>query len=121
MARGEEISADNPKLDSWTRNRAGLTVEEAAQKFTHIAAWEAGTAFPTYPQLERLAYEFKLPVAAFFFPEPPTLPPLRESLRTLHDAEFHQIPRQIRFLSRKGKALQINLALLAQGRNPARR
>jgi Zn-dependent peptidase ImmA (M78 family) len=121
MARGEEISAVNPRLVTWARNRAGLTVEEAAEKFTHIAAWEAGTAFPTYPQLERLADEFKLPVAAFFFPEPPTLPPIRESFRTLPDTEFDQIPRQIRFLLRKAKALQINLAELAQARNPARR
>ena len=120
MARGEEIPV-NPQMVSWARNRAGLTIEEAAEKFTHIAAWEAGTSFPTYPQLERLADEFKLPVAAFFFPEPPTLPPIRESFRTLPDTEFDQIPRQVRFLLRKAKALQINLTELTQGRNPAPR
>jgi len=120
MARGEEIPV-NPQMVAWARNRAGLSIEEAAEKFTHIAAWEAGTSFPTYPQLERLADEFKLPVAAFFFPEPPTLPPIRESFRTLPDTEFDQIPRQVRFLLRKAKALQINLAELTQGRNPAPR
>ena len=102
MARGEEIPV-NPQMVAWARNRAGLTIEEAAEKFTHIAAWEAGTSFPTYPQLERLADEFKLPVAAFFFPEPPTLPPIRESFRTLPDTEFDQIPRQVRFMLRKAK------------------
>src|SRR6516165_5856380 len=120
MARREEIPV-NPQMIVWARNRAGLTIEEAAEKFTHIAAWEAGTSFPTYPQLERLADEFKLPVAAFFFPEPPTLPPIRESFRTLPDTEFDQIPRQVRFLLRKAKALQLNLAELTQGRNPAER
>jgi Zn-dependent peptidase ImmA (M78 family) len=120
MARGEGIPV-NPQIVAWARNRAGLTIEEAAEKFTQIAAWEAGTSFPTYPQLERLADEFKLPVAAFFFPEPPTLPPIRESFRTLPDTEFDQIPRQVRFLLRKAKALQINLAELTQGRNPATR
>ena len=121
MARGGEEIPVNPQMVAWARNRAGLTIEEAADKFTHIAAWEAGTSFPTYPQLERLADEFKLPVAAFFFPEPPTLPPIRESFRTLPDTEFDEIPRQVRFLLRKAKALQINLAELTRGRNPAAR
>lgn len=121
MARGGEEIPVNPKLISWARDRAGLTIEEAAQKFPHIARWEAGTSFPTYPQLERLAEEFKLPVAAFFFPEPPVLPPIRESFRTLPDSEFGEIPRQVRFLLRKAKALQLNLVELTQGRNPAAR
>jgi Zn-dependent peptidase ImmA (M78 family) len=119
MAR-EQIPV-NKRLIEWARTRAGLTLAEAAEKFSHIAAWEAGTSFPTYPQLERLADEFKLPVAVFFFPEPPTLPPIRESFRTLPDAEFDQIPRQVRFLLRKAKAFQLNLAELTQGRNPASR
>ena len=34
---------------TWARTRAGLGVEEAAEKFTKIAAWEAGEAMPTYP------------------------------------------------------------------------
>jgi len=119
MPRGGEEIPVNPKLVTWARTRAGLTIEEAAEKFAHIAAWEAGTSFPTYPQLERLADEFKLPVAAFFFPEPPVLPPIRESFRTLPDTEFDEIPRQVRFLLRKAKALQINLAELTQGHNPA--
>jgi Zn-dependent peptidase ImmA (M78 family) len=121
MARGGEEIPVNPKLITWARDRAGLTVAEAAQKFAHIAEWEAGASFPTYPQLERLADEFKLPIAAFFFPEPPTLPPIRESFRTLPDTEFDQIPRQVRFLLRKAKALQLNLVELTQGRNPAAR
>lgn len=119
MAR-EQIPV-NPNLITWARERAGFTLEEASEKFSHIADWEAGEAFPTYPQLERLADEFKLPVAVFFFPEPPRLAPIRESFRTLPDAEFDQIPRQVGFMLRKGKAFQLNLAELSQGRNPAQR
>lgn len=111
----------NKDLITWARTRAGVTIAEAAEKFAHIAAWEAGTALPSYPQLERMADEFRLPVAAFFFPEPPILPPIKESFRTLPDTEFDRIPRQIRFLLRKAKALQLNLAELTQGRNPALR
>jgi Zn-dependent peptidase ImmA (M78 family) len=111
----------NPKLIKWARERSGLTLQEASEKFSHIAEWESGEAFPTYPQLERLSDEFKLPVAVFFFPEPPAGPPIRESFRTLPDSEFDQIPRQVGFLLRKGKALQLNLAELTQGQNPAPR
>jgi Zn-dependent peptidase ImmA (M78 family) len=113
--------AVNKELITWARKRAGLTIEEASQKFAHIAAWEAGEALPTYPQLERMADEFKLPVAAFFFPGPPTLPPIRESFRTLPDAEYDEIPRQVRFMLRKAKALQLNLGELTQDHNPASR
>src|SRR5229473_2985140 len=110
-----------PRLVTWARERAGFTVEEAREKFAQIEAWEAGDAYPTYPQLERLADEFRLPIAVFFFPEPPTLPPIRESFRTLPDTEFEQIPRQVGYLLRKAKALQLNLVELSQGHNPADR
>jgi transcriptional regulator with XRE-family HTH domain len=66
----------NPRLVEWARKRAGFTIQEASEKFARIAAWEAGQEFPTYHQIERLAEEFKLPVAVFFFPEPPQSPPI---------------------------------------------
>ncbi len=110
-----------PSVITWARERAGFSVEEATENFAQIAAWEAGEAFPTYPQLERLADTFKLPIAVFFFPEPPDLPPISESFRTLPAAEFAQIPRRVQFLLRKASALQINLLELCQGQNPADR
>lgn len=106
---------------TWARERAGFSVEEATENFAKIAAWEAGEAFPTYPQLERLADAFKIPIAVFFFPEPPDLPPISESFRTLPAEEFEQIPRRVKFLLRKAQALQINLSELCQAQNPAER
>lgn len=111
----------NRNVIVWARERAGLTIVEAAKKFAAIEQWETGTAFPTYPQLELLAEEFKIPVAVFFFPKPPQMPPIRESFRTLPDAEFEQMPRRVSFLLRKAKALQLNLPELTLGRNPAKR
>lgn len=116
----EEIPI-TPALITWARERAGFTVNEATVSFKKIEAWEAGASFPTYPQLEQLADKFKLPIAVFFFPEPPDVPPISESFRTLPDTEFAKIPRRIGFLLRKAKALQINLAELGQGQNPAER
>ena len=111
----------NPALITWARERAGFSPDDAAKTFKKIAAWEAGKAFPTYPQLERMADTFKLPVAVFFFPDPPDLPAISESFRTLPEVEFEQIPRRVRLLLRKAKALQFNLEELCQGRNPAPR
>jgi Zn-dependent peptidase ImmA (M78 family) len=72
-------------------------------------------------QLEQLADTFKLPIAAFFFPEPPDLPPISESFRTLPAEKFAQIPRRVQFLLRKASALQLNLIELCRGQNPADR
>ncbi len=115
---GEEIPI-TPKVLSWARDRAGYTLDEARKSFKKIDAWEAGKSFPTYPQLESLAAKFKLPVAVFFFPEPPNLPPISESFRTLPDHEFSQLPRKIHYLLRKAKVLQLNLAELNHERNPS--
>lgn len=111
----------NKDLIAWARQRAGLSPEEAAQKFTKIAAWEAGTALPSYPQLEQMAEAFRIPVAVFFFPQPPNVPPIGETFRTLPDAEFAQLPRRIQQLLRKAKAFQLGLYELTQGRNTADR
>lgn len=110
----------NKEIITWARKRAGLSLAEAAGKFAHIEEWETpGGALPSYPQLEKMADEFKVPIAVFFFPAPPSVPPIRESFRTLPDTEFDRIPRRIGLLLRKAKAFQLNLAELFVGKNPA--
>jgi Zn-dependent peptidase ImmA (M78 family) len=111
----------NKDLIAWARKRAGLSQEEAANKFPKIAAWEAGTALPSYPQLELMAEAFRIPIAVFFFPQPPDVPPIQETFRTLPETEFEQLPRRIQQLLRKAKAFQLGLSELCQGRNPADR
>lgn len=110
-----------PEVLRWARKRAGFSVEEIRDKFRDIEAWEKGVAFPTYPQLERLAEAFKVPVAIFFFPKPPDIPPIQESFRTLPAAQFETLPRALLLLLRKAKALQINLSELHEGKNPVER
>jgi Zn-dependent peptidase ImmA (M78 family)/transcriptional regulator with XRE-family HTH domain len=111
----------NPALLVWARQRAGLSLDAAAQKFKRIADWEAGVSAPTYPQLEALSDTLKVPIAVFFFPEPPDVPPIQETFRTLPAAELDHLPSRVRMLMRKAKAMQINLTELTQGRNPAER
>lgn len=111
----------NPALLVWARQRAGLSLDAAAQKFKRIADWEAGVSAPTYPQLEALSDTLKVPIAVFFFPEPPDVPPIQETFRTLPAAELDRLPSRVRMLMRKAEAMQINLTELTQGRNPAER
>jgi Zn-dependent peptidase ImmA (M78 family) len=109
-----------PALITWARTRAGLSIEDA-KNFGKIAEWERGESSPTYPQLEALANALKVPVAVFFFPEPPSVPDIAQTFRTLPDTEFDQIPGRVKLLLRKAKAFQLNLMELARGSNPASR
>ena len=110
-----------PELLRWARERAGFSLQELIPEFRGIATWESGAAFPTYPQLERLSERLKVPIAVFFFPEPPDEPPIRQSFRNVPSVQFEAMPRRIRFLLRKATALRVNLAELNDGRNPAER
>ncbi len=110
-----------PSLVTWGRERAGLSLDEAAKTFKKIGEWEEGASFPTYSQLESLSDAFKLPIAVFFFPAPPAVAPIEETFRTLPDAELELIPARVKMLLRKAKALQINLAEVTDGRNPSNR
>lgn len=110
-----------PEVVTWARERAGFSVIAAAADFRKIAQWEAGKAFPSYPQLEKMAEKFKVPVAVFFFPAPPDLPPIEETFRTLGADQIAEIPPRIRLLLRKARTFQMGLEELHAGRNPAER
>lgn len=119
MAR-EQIPV-TPSVVTWARVRAGLSIDEAKEDFKAIESWEAGQSSPTYPQLESMADAFKVPIAVFFFPEPPDLPSIGQTFRTLGSEQFALIPSKIRLLLRKARALQMSLEELNNGRNPAER
>lgn len=110
-----------PAVVQWARERAGYSLKDAARVFTKIAAWESGEALPSYVQVEQMAGKFKTPVAVFFFPKPPAVPPVEQSFRTLTPEDFAAIPRTVRLFLRRGQAMQINLAELNDGKNPAPR
>lgn len=113
-----------PAVLTWARKRLGYTTEALASKrpdFKRIAEWERGESRPTYRQLELLAKQLSLPVAIFFFPEPPDVPDIEETFRTLSAAQFAEVPPRIRKLLHKARAFQVGLAELNDGRNPARK
>ena len=121
MAEVKDGLPITPAVVQWARERAGYSIEDASRVFKKIAAWEGGDALPTYVQLEQMAEKFKIPVAVFFFPKPPALPPIEQSFRTLTAEGFAAIPRKVRLFLRRGQAMQLNLAELNDGKNPAGR
>jgi Zn-dependent peptidase ImmA (M78 family) len=121
MADVKEGLPITPTVLQWARERAGYSMEDASRVFKKIAAWETGEMLPTYTQVEQMAEKFKTPVAVFFFPNPPAVPPIEQSFRTLTPEDFAAIPRTVRLFLRRGQAMQINLAELNDGKNSAPR
>jgi Zn-dependent peptidase ImmA (M78 family)/transcriptional regulator with XRE-family HTH domain len=121
MAEVKEALPVTPAVIQWARERAGFSIEDASKVFKKIAAWEVGEGAPSYPQLEQMADKFKTPVAVFFFPKPPDVPSVEKSFRTLSAADFAAIPRTVRLFLRRAQAMQLNLAELNDGKNPAPR
>ncbi len=112
------------KVLTAARERLGYTLTALAIKrpeFRKIAEWESGDSNPTYRQLELLAKDLWVPVAIFFFPEPPDFPEIEKTFRTVGSEQFAEIPPKIRLLLHKARAFQIGLTELNDDRNPARK
>jgi len=117
----------NPDILKWARETAGLSVDDVVRKMKRkrvtaatVLSWESGEDSPSYIQLERIAYEiYKRPLALFFFPEPPQEETPKQSFRTLPEYAIERLPERIRFLIRKARVMQINLAELYDNANPA--
>jgi len=120
----ERIGAANPRVLVWARERAGLGRDQVAAALGKaedvIASWEAGEEFPTYGQLEKLAYEvYKRPLAIFFFPAPPDEKDPRTEFRLLPDFELESLEPDTLFAARQARAFQESLRELSGGTNPA--
>jgi Zn-dependent peptidase ImmA (M78 family) len=110
-----------PTMITWARERAGYSLDLAKKDFKFIEEWEDGQKSPTYPQLEKMGEKFKIPIALFFFPEPPDTPSISESFRTIPEEDFSRLPPRVRLLLRKAKAFQISLEELSGDINSASR
>ncbi len=122
----EPVTGIQPEIFRWARQTVGLSTFEVAERLRRqpeeIEAWENGSAAPTYPQLEKLAYQiYKRPLAVFFLPSPPeeTLP--QREFRTLPDADMRTLQRDTYLHIRRAHAYQLALRELFDGHNPAER
>jgi Zn-dependent peptidase ImmA (M78 family) len=113
----------NIEVLKWARESLGLSVKDVSVKIKRtekeIKEWESGKSSPTYPQLEKLAYEiYKRPVAVFFFPSIPDEENPKTEFRTLPEAIIDKLPVEIIRLYRKAKIFQFNLAELFDDLKP---
>lgn len=120
----DPVTGVQSEILRWARKSIGLTVPDVAgmlkRKPEEIEAWELGTAAPTYPQLEKLAYQvYKRPLAVFFLPTAPeeTLP--QREFRTLPEADLRALSRDTYLHIRRAHAYQIALQELFGVNNPA--
>ena len=122
----EPVASVKPAILRWARRTVGMDVGEVAQRLkrppAEIEAWENGSASPTYPQLEKLAYQiYKRPLAIFFLPEPPEEALPQKEFRTLPDADMESLRRDTYLHIRRAHAYQIALHELFNSQNPASR
>lgn len=86
----------NRKIITWARERNRLTIEALAAQMKkspeEIKKWEDGLDVPSYASLEALAYRhLKIPLAIFFFPEPPAIDDPVSKFRRLPNYEFARL------------------------------
>lgn len=121
--RSEPVVGIQPDVIRWARQSIGLSVSDVANRMSRspeeIEAWELGTAAPSYPQLEKLAYQvYKRPLAVFFLPSPPEeVSPVRE-FRTLPTDDLLTLTVDTHSHIRHAHAFQLALRELFGTRNP---
>lgn len=122
--RSEPVVGIQPDVIRWARQSIGLSLSDVALRLKRpvedIEAWEAGDAFPSYPQLEKLAYQiYKRPMAVFFLPSPPEeVSPVRE-FRTLPTDDLQALAADTHLHIRRAHAFQLSLKELFGTRNPS--
>ena len=115
-----------PEVMRWARQSIGLSIPDVADKLKRpvdeVAGWESGDSFPSYAQLEKLAYQiYKRPLAVFFLPSPPEeISPAKE-FRTLPDADLHSLAPDTHMHIRRAHAYRLALYELFANSNPSQR
>ena len=109
-----------PALVTWARTRAGLSIDDA-RNFGKIEEWERGDFWSYVSPIGGTRDGPEGSDRGILFPEPPKVPDIAQTFRTLPDAEFENIPSRVKLLLRKAKAFQLNLMELTGGRNQAPR
>ncbi len=122
----ERATGFNPRLLRWARERAGMSIEEAAARIGKtpetLAAWETGEQAPTYLQLEALAETvYHRPVALLFFPEPPEEETPTSEFRTVPEFDLDSLAPDTHFAIRDAHAYLTSIRELAGGKSQAER
>lgn len=103
----------NPNMLVWAREQKNYSVDQIAARMKRniedIVNWENGTDYPTYSQLETLAYDIlKRPLALFFFSKAPIID-IKTNFRTLNNEVYDNLSPSVIDLINKAKSMQLNL------------
>ena len=113
----------NPSVLKWARQRKNYELAEVVRKLRIkseeiLTDWETGEKAPTYPQLEKLADCYEVPIAVFFFPEPPKIEDSAASLRSVPDFDLDSISPYMMNIIHRVQAAQMALKEINDGVNP---
>lgn len=101
----------NPAVMEWARESAGLDMEAVARNLrvnvNIVKGWESGTRKPALKTLEKLAFFYKRPLAAFFLPEPPQEPPVPTDFRVLPKEQKRPLSKKARLAMRRARRVQL--------------
>jgi Zn-dependent peptidase ImmA (M78 family)/transcriptional regulator with XRE-family HTH domain len=122
----EPVAGIQPAVMRWARQSIGLSVSDVALRLKkpvgEIESWETGSGCPSYPQLEKLAYQiYKRPLALFFLPEPPEETSPEREFRTLPMDDLLSLAVDTHLQIRQAHAFQLALRELFDSRNPSDR
>jgi len=123
--KSKQVVAIVPSLLVWARKSIGLSVSDVANQLgrtiTEIESWESGASAPSYPQLEKLAYQiYKRPLAIFFLPSPPEEITPSKEFRTLPDSEFQKFSSDTYIQFRRAHAFQVGIRELFNENSPSK-
>ncbi len=107
----------NPAMLRWAREQAGYSLDEIARRrrvpAERIRDWEAGNGYPTWRQLEKLAYDdYHRATTLFFLNHPPDEPGLAAEFRRLPAAMLDDLQPDTRYAVRQARARQTDLGEL---------
>ena len=116
----------NPAMLRWAREQAGYSIEEIAGRrkvpAARVREWEAGASFPTWRQLEDLAYRDYHRATVFFFSnEPPVENTIAAEFRRLPETMLADLQPDTRYAVRQARARQADLAELLGASGTAER
>lgn len=120
-----KITAINPAILQWARQRSGLSLEDLAELMNRdseeIEEWENGESAPSYKLLEDLAYRhLKIPLAIFFFPSPPDVDDPKGKFRRLPEYELERFSTDTIQKIHLAQGYQASLEELFMGLTPER-
>ena len=122
---GRSVQNINPAVLKWARERkhyapADIVEKLGAKSVTQevFVDWENGNGAPTYPQLEKLADFYRMPIAVFFFPEPPEIEDSAASLRSVPGFDLSSVSHDTLDIIHRVQATQMTLKELNDGVNP---